>query len=618
MQGSLPVMLVHSRGSPSMAAAPHSYLSKLPYLLAACALLPLSALAQLSFQSHQIVQSSSAPGVYAHADFNGDGREDLAVQGYVNGVLTNQLYASTGNGTYAAPLVLPASVDVIGDFNHDGKLDFASYRTPSHGVTVYLGNGDGTFQSGRSVTTAVPRILVGSDLNHDNKTDLITVTETSTNTGYLVTAQVWLSNGDGTFSQGQTLTTSNPDTSNSSVEITSALPGDFDGDGKADLALVYSFIGATTVQVFYGDGAGHLGTPSFLTDPNAYLDQGIITADVNADGRSDLIYVAGIPGPRYGDVTILPKLAIFTGNSNRTLSYTTLATNQCASALAVADFNGDGRNDIAYPESACDQSSSNTTLVVRPGAGGLTFGPEQTVYQNLSVIYGDSVLRSTTGTRPDLAFTQYNGSNVYSLVLLSNSSAGGFPGCGFSGAAEGISICSPPATSGSPVRFSIASAGPTPMRTAAVWVDGAKVAEQLTHAFSNYSFLDASVALSAGSHNVTLFGTGWDDTLQKRSFTLQVASSTTCSAPSTYGVHVCSPASGATVHSPVLAQATASISGTLARMEVWVDGVKKYSENTSTSLSTSISLAPGSHTFDFYAVNTAGTKWLTRVIATVN
>jgi hypothetical protein len=64
-------------------------------------------------------------------------------------------------------------------------------------------------------------------------------------------------------------------------------------------------------------------------------------------------------------------------------------------------------------------------------------------------------------------------------------------------------------------------------------------------------------------------------------------------------------------------QAAAKIAGTLARMEVWVDGVKKYTETTSTSLSTSISLAAGTHRFDIYAVNTAGTKYVSTVTATV-
>ena len=83
------------------------------------------------------------------------------------------------------------------------------------------------------------------------------------------------------------------------------------------------------------------------------------------------------------------------------------------------------------------------------------------------------------------------------------------------------------------------------MRTAAVWVDGKKVAEQLTHAFSNYSFLDASVSLAAGSHAITVFGTGWDNTLQPKSFTLTVGSGGSCPAPSATGVNLCQPLNGA-------------------------------------------------------------------------
>jgi phospholipase C len=65
-------------------------------------------------------------------------------------------------------------------------------------------------------------------------------------------------------------------------------------------------------------------------------------------------------------------------------------------------------------------------------------------------------------------------------------------------------------------------------------------------------------------------------------------------------------------------QADAAVTGTLARMEVWVDGVKKYSETTSKSLSTSLTLATGTHRFNIYAVNTAGTKWEATVNATVS
>lgn len=82
-------------------------------------------------------------------------------------------------------------------------------------------------------------------------------------------------------------------------------------------------------------------------------------------------------------------------------------------------------------------------------------------------------------------------------------------------------------------------------------------------------------------------------------------------------MHVCQPASGATVGTPVVVQAASTITGKLDRMEIWVDGVKKYTESSSTSFDTTVSLAAGKHRFDLYAVNTGGQKWETTVYATV-
>jgi hypothetical protein len=90
-----------------------------------------------------------------------------------------------------------------------------------------------------------------------------------------------------------------------------------------------------------------------------------------------------------------------------------------------------------------------------------------------------------------------------------------------------------------------------------------------------------------------------------------------CSLPSAPGVHICKPVNGSTVASPVPVQASATVTGTIARMEVWVDGVKKFTATGSRTLSTSLSLASGSHRFVVYAVNTAGTKWQSTVSATV-
>jgi hypothetical protein len=539
------------------------------------------------------------------------------------------LYLSTGDGTYRAPIALPQAAFpngvAVGDFNQDGRLDFAAAGSSGSQLSIYLGNGDGTFQPRKIVADSTAsgenvQGIAAADLNHDGKTDLVEIVGNNALGGDSL--QVWISNGNGTFTVGQR---------SSGSQIVGGFgtyAGDFDGDGKADMVTIDADKGPATVQVWYGDGTGRLGSPFTITDPNGYDDLSLQVADVNNDGRSDLISSAFIYGAS-GTSQLEKKLAVFSGNSNRTLSYSNITTDQCPGGVApssvnvaVADFNGDGINDLAFSEGACSGSTTRD-FVVRPGTGHGSFGAEQTVYQSTYNIYQPYAVRTTTETKPDLIFTKDLGPHSNpstnppeALVLLSNVSHGFFPGCGVSGTAEGIRVCTPGATANSPVTFSIGAAGPTPMRTAAVWVDGKKVDEQLAHAFSNYSFLDASIPIAAGSHSITIFGTGWDDTLQKKSFTLMSAGGA-CSAPSSPGVHVCSPASGATVSSPVVVRAAATITGTFARMELWVDGVKKYSETSSRVLNTSISLGAGSHRFTVIAANTAGTKWQSVVNATV-
>jgi hypothetical protein len=98
----------------------------------------------------------------------------------------------------------------------------------------------------------------------------------------------------------------------------------------------------------------------------------------------------------------------------------------------------------------------------------------------------------------------------------------------------------------------------------------------------------------------------------------QLTSSTgACSAPTSPGVSVCQPASGATVSSPVQAEAAGTVTGTISHMELWIDGVRKFSEN-GNLLNTSLTLASGTHRFAFLAINTAGTKWTSAVNATVS
>jgi Big-like domain-containing protein len=96
-----------------------------------------------------------------------------------------------------------------------------------------------------------------------------------------------------------------------------------------------------------------------------------------------------------------------------------------------------------------------------------------------------------------------------------------------------------------------------------------------------------------------------------------VPTAAACSAPSSNGVHICAPTNDSTVSSPVTVKAASTVSGTIARMELWVDGVKKYTATSSKQLNITISLAAGSHRFSVFAVNTSGQKWQSVVTATV-
>jgi hypothetical protein len=185
-----------------------------------------------------------------------------------------------------------------------------------------------------------------------------------------------------------------------------------------------------------------------------------------------------------------------------------------------------------------------------------------------------------------------------------NQTSGNFPTCNAPNAAVGISVCSPGSSASSPVNFAIGASGDTAMRKVEVWIDGKKAAEQLTGAFSNYAFLNTSIPMTTGSHHVVLYGAGWDDSLDSKVFTLNVTSAS-CSAPVSAGVHICSPVSGSTVSSPVAISAAGKVNGTLASMQVWIDGVKKYSVAAST-INTTLPVAAGPHRFAVLAVNTSG------------
>ena len=185
-----------------------------------------------TFQPPQTYKVGTNPTTLVAADFSGDGRLDLMVA--TSGSNPLSILLGNGDGTFQAaqPLNIPQTPYVVAaaDFNHDGIPDLFGFG-PGNAISVLLGNGDGTFQPARTYDVGgIPRGLAAADFNGDGNLDLavsVYLGPTYTDPGRV---SVFLGNGDGSFQPPLNLTTP--------AGPADLAVGDFNGDGALDLALL--------------------------------------------------------------------------------------------------------------------------------------------------------------------------------------------------------------------------------------------------------------------------------------------------------------------------------------------------------------------------------------------
>lgn len=219
----------------------------------------------------QGVSVSESMVVAATADFNHDGNLDLVLQEISS--CGFQIAFGKGDGTFltTGPLYSMSACEnqpTIGDFNGDGNLDLAF--SVGNAVQVFLGNGDGTFQTAMEFPAANGEsTLVAADVNGDGKLDLIT-------NG----VSVLLGKGDGTFTAN-----GGPLLSGNSTN-TQIVMGDFNGDGKLDIVVGNSYPNNNS-WLLLGNGDGTFRNPQVFSSKGKLV--GPVVGDFNNDGKLDLI-----------------------------------------------------------------------------------------------------------------------------------------------------------------------------------------------------------------------------------------------------------------------------------------------------------------------------------------
>jgi hypothetical protein len=245
----------------------------------------------------------------AVADVNGDGKPDLLV--------TNQCVTSNdcsqspigvllgnGDGTFQSAVTyfsggMSAASVALSDVNGDGRPDLLVANQYFSTVGVLLGNGDGTFQVAVTYGSGgdFPESVAVADANGDGRPDLVVA-------NFGNTLGILLGNGDGTFQAAVAY-------SSGGTNAVSVAVADVNGDGKADLLVVNTCAdfncrtGTVGVLVGVGDGSFQ---PALNYDSGGYGPDSIAVADVNGDGKPDLMmanFSVNFYQPTPGVVTVL-------------------------------------------------------------------------------------------------------------------------------------------------------------------------------------------------------------------------------------------------------------------------------------------------------------------------
>jgi len=367
------------------------------------------------FDAPQEYSTGSTPVAIAIGDVTGDGKSDIVLADRTSNQVT--ILPGNGDGTFGTAITeavggSPTSV-VLGDVNGDGDLDIITSYTgsatvPGTSVSVLISNDNGSFQPVASTVVGnMPGGLSAADFNHDSRADLVVPLAQASVTAVLLAFPSQPLLGSAFIN-------------NIKQQPATVAIGDFNQDGIPDMAVADNFSNEVFVLMGNGDGTFSLqatyGTAGFATS--------IVTGDFNNDGNADI----AVSEYNTGNVVVL------LGNGDGTFkspvtTHLNYGVSYSSSSIAVADFNGDGNEDLVAASGGKFATLllsngdgtfnvSNYSIATSGGGGGYSQAPLPSFGLAYAIATGDL---DGDGT-PDFVVTDTDNNNV--SVFLNNSTDG--------------------------------------------------------------------------------------------------------------------------------------------------------------------------------------------------